>query len=400
MRKVFLSILAFVLITSNVLAISLDLKNESYQQEQTIITPINGVILELITREQFSVKRINVVVPVDFDIKKINGKYYLWFIAPKTEGNYTLIIENLKTYVGGYPKIIDYSEEFKVGPNHARYNIRPGFVIEPEEFYVDLFLFSNENEIVEIDYPNKGERIIYPGNNRLNFLKEEVDWKSEKIMIGDYFLPITYENQSSKDSTISGKGLRIYPEGINAILLEDYPKEYTVNLRYYGNVSKNLDFEYNGEIFEISTKPPVELEPEEEFSIILKTNGLKEGTYEETVNFKIDNEEITFRINIQVEKEEESNITNNITLGEYKCSEIENGRFCREGETCEGALERAIDGECCIGVCIEKKPASKAWMGILLGLLAILILIYLYTNYKKVKPSKNPIEDFSKKNLP
>ena len=100
-----------VLTLHSVLAISTDLKM-SYSPGETIITEISGNILEPLLTSNVNLYRDYIEQPLEFDIKKLDNRYFIWMTAPKFENTYTLVIKDIVTTTSGKVEKIDYELEY------------------------------------------------------------------------------------------------------------------------------------------------------------------------------------------------------------------------------------------------------------------------------------------------
>ena len=186
MKKLLL-IFGIILLMTDVFAISTDIK-EVYSPRETVLTKLSGEIYDVLTKENIELKRGHVAVPFDYDIAKIQGEYYVWFITPYLENNYTLRIKDITTTVGGIVKKIDYEKNFSVIGN-ATYSIKPGFVYTSKDFDINVYLYEDEKKTIKVNFQTEQEIKLNPGENLLKF---SIDWINESnmynISIGDYNL--------------------------------------------------------------------------------------------------------------------------------------------------------------------------------------------------------------------
>lgn len=77
----------------------------------------------------------------------------------------------------------------------------------------------------------------------------------------------------------------------------------------------------------------------------------------------------------------------------YYCYEFP-GKICKADETCSGQTITSLDGACCVnGDCgAEESGGSLAWIGWLLAAVVVILAIYIWIRYKKVKTDKNPLQ--------
>ena len=118
----FASFSVFAILLSNVYALELDMKN-SYKLGETTIVEVKGAVD--IEKDNFQVKRNNVNIPVEYDLKRLGDRYFVWFISPQNTNNYTLWIKNVSTYYLGNKIYSDYSFNFSVIGEVIDYNINP-----------------------------------------------------------------------------------------------------------------------------------------------------------------------------------------------------------------------------------------------------------------------------------
>jgi hypothetical protein len=76
-----------------------------------------------------------------------------------------------------------------------------------------------------------------------------------------------------------------------------------------------------------------------------------------------------------------------------------NGNICGANEACSGETKITKDGSCCInGKCSAKgEGGSLSWIGYVLAALVIILGVYIWVRYKKVKAEKNPLKKIIEK---
>ena len=77
----------------------------------------------------------------------------------------------------------------------------------------------------------------------------------------------------------------------------------------------------------------------------------------------------------------------------YNCYEVP-GNVCEADETCSGNSIITLDGQCCVnGVCESSdEDGGLAWVGYLIAAIVIIVGVFVWLRYKRVKVIKNPIE--------
>jgi len=154
-----------ILLLNTVSAITTNLA-ESYQPGETIIIKIEGNILEPIYPSDVVFKRNHVAVAVNYDLKKIDGIYYLYAQTPINPNNYTLYINDISTTVNGVSSSVDFNQSFKVEGNLTDYSISPGFIISNSQS-IDLTINSNldQQSTISSNFPDEHSIILNPGSN-------------------------------------------------------------------------------------------------------------------------------------------------------------------------------------------------------------------------------------------
>ncbi len=282
-----------------------------YDQGETIITEISGNILEPISASNVEFRRGHIIVPFDFEIKKLGEKYYLWAITPESEMNYTLMIKDITTFVSGKVQKIDYEKNFSVSGNLSDYSVKPGFVSADKDFEVEVRLNEDNEKQIDVEFFGEISLTLKPGTNIVNFYIYDINETGLfNVTIGRYVLPayITFNETGWKDSY-----------------------KPSLNLTNLTGVDENRTLEQ-----------------------------------EEAVNQE---------------------------RAKYHCYEFP-GRICTADETCSGQSIVSLDGPCCVnGECKSKteEGGSSAWIGYLIAAVVIILGIFIWLRYKKVKAEKNPL---------
>lgn len=393
-------------ISTSVLAISSDL-HFSYEPRETAIVKISGNILEPIDSKQVTFLREHVEVPMIYDLKNLNGSYYLWFISPHAKNNYTLRIKDIATTVSGENKKLDFEQNFSVEGNITNYNIEPGFVLAKEDFSITVNLFEDFDRTISVDYPTKKDITIKPGKNAVNFpFDDSGGTEFLELHIGKYAVPLYIA--SDKPAKVIKGPIVISPVKIEKIhLISEKNIYYTFEI--YNSLEreiKDVQVFYNKDVFAlIPETKTIDLTSRQraQFNLTLKKN-IREGIYEQIL-IQSEKENLSLKLPVYInftenvselialrnltERNESSESNKSVIKGFY-CSEL-GGKVCLADEKCEGEETESLDGKCCIGLCIEETGGSK-WVGYLIASIALLLLIYIYYKYKKAKPGATILE--------
>lgn len=392
-------LLAFFLM-SNVNAISTNMK-ENYSPLETAIVKISGNILEPITFNQIEFKRNNVRIPFMYDIKRLGEDYYLWFIvnANETGKNMTLIINDIVTSVSGLNQKIDFYQNFTINENLSDYTIKPGFVStrDKAEFQIDSNL--DESKEIEISFPYSTTLTLKPGENNIVIPTDSVSsTQILNVKIGKYIVPIyVIKNQTlviKKNNSII-----VEPDFVNLKRLkEDKNIKFNISIINAGdNKIENLYLEIDDNYFEIETDKKITLLPNQEAQYDISLKKSIDYDISQSILVKADKNNITHSILVEIEFIEnrsiEVNVSDNETnFEEFLCIELD-GKLCPADVTCTGTKVKSLDGSCCIGTCLLKEDdGSSSWIGYIIIGIAILVIVFAFIKYKKVKPVKNDIE--------
>ena len=386
---------AFIIILSYLQfagAITTDMK-DSYSPGETMIVGLSGNILEQIPSENVVFKRGHVAVPLEYDIKKLGDKTYLWAIAPLSEDNYTLNINGVVTTVAGNVQKIDYEKNFTVAGKVADYSVKPGFVLAKDDFDLTIRLNEDFDKTISVSFPVEQNILLKPGDNKLRFsIANVTGTQFITAVIGRYSVPIYIISNKTAAAQIITPVLEIIPTYIQRII--SGLESYKIKIRNTGSERiENIQIFYNKDLFSITPQSEgINIESNDSFFFTIVVNNLtniKEKIYINAPNVSID---LPVEINIT---ENATSPLENASKGAdagYYCSEL-SGVICSSDESCTGQTQTSIDGLCCIGKCAAKpKASSSAWWGYLLIVLVLTGIIYLYIKYKKAKPKKNLLE--------
>ncbi len=393
--------IAFILLFSSFASgISSDLKS-NYELDETIIAEISGEILQGISADNVEFRRGHVLVPFDYDLKKLENKYFLWAITPQNENNYTLIIKNIVTIVNGRIQTIDFMQNFSVSGNLTDYSIKPGAVSTREDFIISVQLNKDNEESISVSFPYEKNVILKPGKNEIKFSIDSVEKDGFiRINIGKYSLPAYLIANKINNSFIEQEfKLRIEP---NAIVSKVHVSDniiYPFRIVNLGNSKiENIELGYNREIFSVNAEK-ITIEANRIIELNLSfigaiTENLKKLGINEIINITV--EKKIFELPVVISFTENKSEANTPYLNGsllYYCSELK-GIVCSAGESCDKEIKASIDGVCCIGKCIvEKKNKSRSWIGYVIAVLLLIVIIYIFRRYRKTKSG----EGFSKR---
>ncbi len=356
-----------------------------YQPGETMIIELQGNILEPISPSDILFKRAHVAIAVDYDVKRVGNKYYLYAQMPLNKNNYTLFINNIATTVNGAPTTVKYNQTFTVSGNTSDYSISPGFIISNKDFILTINSNLDQPTTININFPEERAVTLQPGTNILQMKISSVSQGVSLATLGKYTVPIQITSSSANQS--QEIQISISPSTIRQIILANQQKIYNFSIINTGAIdADNLYFSFNESIFDITPSIISLIQPNssQQFNLSLKrkTGELLEKIFVARNNKFIAN--MTLDISFTNNKSE---TTNNSVNNQYYCSEL-NGKFCSAIETCSTQIVPSLDGSCCTGVCQTEEKSSNSWIVYTSVIILLIILFFIYRSYRKNKLPK------------
>lgn len=395
--KGILGILILIGFLGSVSAISSDLK-ENYAPKESIIIEISGNILEPISSQQIEFRRGHVSVPVEYDVKRLGERYFLWAIAPENENNYTLIINDVATTVSGKVEEIDYEKNFSVVGDLIDYSVKPGFVFAKEDFEIVVELYEDLEKEIMINFPVERNVVLKPGVNELDFSIEEIEnTQFILINIGQYNLPAYIIGGEKGGTEAVLPVLRFNPRILESTILKgSQATRYPFSIINSGGEEIELALDYNKDLFVISPNSVI-IKPEEiaEFNLSLNEIGgeINESIYARSGDFSLEMP-VNIMLTENIEEIDTPYLKENFNESSlYYCSELE-GVTCSANEVCSGESVSSLDGACCKGQCGEEEDegSGRAFVGYAIAALVLIVILFVFFRYRKAKANKAPLE--------
>jgi len=396
-KNLLIYIILQTIFIANAFALSTNLKSV-YSPGETIIAEISGNILEPINNARIEFLRGHISIPLDFDLKKLENKYFLWASSPLTEENYTLKIKDIVTTIMGKIEITDLVQNFSVLGNLTDYSIKPGIISIDKDFSIEIQSNEDQQKSITLDFPSTQEIILKPGKNIIDFSIQDSSPGLREINIGKYKIPVLI----TKSANISNETMDILvqPTAIISTTLIGKDLAYPfriINLKE-STISGSL-LEYDKDLFYINSSEQITIASRNSLELTLRIKSpVAEKFRKEGINeiLKIKFDSIILNLPVSIRFTENMNevktpYLENETL--YFCSELK-GKQCSAavGEICGGEIKASIEGACCIGIC--KKPEAKTsrkWIGYLIAGILFILLIIIFLKYRKTKSASNPI---------
>lgn len=371
--------------------------NGTYAQRETVLTSIQGTFLEPLTKESLSLWRTNIQVPFEYDLKKIGSSYYIWFITPAAQYNYTLKLTNVYTLVNGQPERTTLSTSFHVTNQSRQYSFKPAFLISNGSFKLQFSSYINEDQEIPLGAPYSRSIRISPGENLQTMSINSLNNGVNLVSVGYGRLLIDIEREGSMQEEIRLSSARVFPSSFTIDFYGRNAKEYLFPIRITNLANEDLRsivVKANTSIFrEISTPSRIRKNSTVEFNVTVAPINY---SVQERIQITLGNETTEIPVSIRFHSNETlTNTTLNGTRGSqtsnYFCREL-NGNLCQGNEVCQSTTSPARDGLCCLGTCAAPPTPSYGWIGYLLGTLGVILIAYIgfkyYISKKKGVPLK------------
>ncbi|MBX4211881.1 hypothetical protein KW787_00285 [Candidatus Pacearchaeota archaeon] len=384
MKKILFVLL--ILLIPGCFALTFDMK-ENYAPAETLVVKISGNIVEPINKDQVIFRRGHVAIAPEYDIARIGEDYFVWAVAPSNAGNYTLVLKDVIATEAGNAIKKDWESNFSVSGNIIDYSVNPGFINTKTDFSIRVVLNEDRDKEVPINFPGDGTVILHPGENILKFSISDV--KGEiytNLKIGNYDLPAHIIGKPTRP--LSPPLLDVRPAFIESVIYVSKLPVYPVEIINLGESETPFSVSYDTDLFLVSPVQVESLKGGERLvmNVTLKKTGSEALQRNITVNYGNYSVVLPFNLRFTSNASEASTISYNTTRNYslLRCSEIPGGRICTNVQTCSGTSQNSIDGSCCLSQCIEE-TTSRAWIGYSIGGILILVLIFIFLKYRKVK---------------
>ncbi|MDP1695733.1 MAG: hypothetical protein Q8L29_02365 [archaeon] len=396
MKKMILfSIIIGLFLIINASAISVEMK-ESYERQETMLVKISGDIREPITSDNIVLKRGHVLVPLEYEVKRIGNDYYLWALSPLNENNYTLWINNVVTSVAGVVNKTNFAYNFTTTNVLTDYYIKPAVIYTNKDFEIRAYNNGDTSKEISVDFLESRNVILQPGDNKILFsIKDVIGTQTINFSIGKYSVKAYIIGKAeSNDGTeinisvnVSGIEIIFIPQKIKREVIANEEETYLISVLNDGDDIESLSLEYDKNIFSISSELPSSLENGKRFEFNLSVKTDKE--IKEEITLKAD--DYTFNLPIEITISELPAQNKSTVKGMFYCDELA-GKICKGGEVCSIETITSLDGECCKGECAEESGSSSSLgIGYLIAALVLIGIIFIYYKYRKVKNEKNPL---------
>jgi hypothetical protein len=409
MKKIlFISFLFLIFFNNFSTATEINIKSE-YTQGETLIAKISGDFITSLSKSNIFFYKGHTKVSFEYDITKIGYDYYLYAILTgKSEGNYSLSLENLKYNTGGIVSEESLVKNFSITNQTTKFSVKPGWINTAEDFSlslknlkdfpIDITISVPESTRTYIDSTGKKEisLTLGPGETeRINFLVTLGDPIFQNITLssGDltYNIPLYLQKTilSSINTDVHSLGFQSSPLIIVVPTDSDYKQIiYLYNLN--DSDMEDVSFTISEELSSYASldKKKVDIMSNSNTSLELLLYSPEEKEVEGYIYADVD--DVSTAIFLDVQFLENSSDIKSSSI--KNCSEL-GGVICNtETNRCNVNPIPASDGWCCIGICENKDSEFNFGKFIAIILILSLIGFAFWFYFKKYKRSKKPVD--------
>jgi len=399
MKKELIFIGIMLLILPMVSAVNINL-NDNYKPGETLIGTIEGNFLNQLKLDDFYFYSDRSQIPLVFDSARIQDKYYFYALLPVVERNYTLIIRNAHYYENGREIISDLEKSFTVSGNVADFSVYPGFLIMKNQSHITLESLNQPlsvsvnflDSIQDVNVPiaqKKKVKLEARGIETFTLAEIEISALDTK-----YLVPVAILSSSEKENINLSDAIkfRFSKSEYNTSVYEKETASMKIYLQNLGNIPlDNINIILSDtlkDIVDLSDYKIDSLGESESKEIILSITPATYKTYFGIIAASSGNysAETYLTINSIQTGQPLPDIPDS-TDRQASCYDLQGG-FCLEAQQCSGEIVDSIEGECCVGSCIQATSYTSTIIGIVLILIVAAGLYFLYKRYKKAKPGE------------
>jgi len=414
MRKLLLIIFLIFLFSPLISSVEFNLK-ENFQQGETIIAKLSGNFITPITKDNVFFYREHVRIPMDYGIEKINKDYYIYAsLLGKTQGNYSISIENVK-YMSGNEIVTDsIIRNFSIINTTADFSLKPGVIVSPGDFFLEVQNLKDNSITINVKTPaaNGSERDISVITQEttaktlsLSLISGEV--KKIYFKIGNGLPTFQKIELTSGNFTYEVPVYIFSASEFQEVFYKLEPSQLILSLPT-NSVTKKTIFLYNtrkSEIKNISLSLSDGIEPfvnlsqyyidnlAPESNIQIELSFFSPGETEVSGNLKANlNGEVMLYSQISLKFLNNYTPPNETQQSSQKtCAEL-NKKICGSKEVCDGEVVYARDNVCCSGNCVSTEKKSSTGIIIAIFIFVALIVVGIWFYRKKYRKAKKTID--------
>lgn len=349
---------------------------------ETVIATVEGNFLDAVTKDKIEFYRGHTRTSFDYDVAKIDGKYYIYFqTLNKAQNNYSVVIKNVRYYVGAQISTAEISKNFSINSEIVDFYVDKGFIVTDGNFSLTVQNLNPSSITVDVNT----ETVSGSTGGFFDFLFKNEDIGSDETSIILLSGEIEKIDINLKDITeTTTRIITLTSENTKY----EIPAYVIASVQTTTNETQNdSSYEENDTVVETKNETDLGGSIWDLFKKENKTETENDSSGYEVVVGDDGNTTIIKDGNI---------ISNNTKL--KPCSDI-GGFVCNnEEEFCDGDLVESFNGECCLGICSQKTSGSggKIIGWIIIGFILIL-LIWFKIKFGRTKRKKIDLMDFKNK---
>lgn len=409
MKKLPTILFILLLIFPIISAVEINMPDE-FSQGETLFATIQGNFIDPISKSNVYFYRGHVRIALDYDIQKIQDKYYLYAqLENKLPDNYSISIKEVRYYNGSQISYDDITKNFEINSDTADFSVDPGFIITEGNFELELKNLQSSGITVNIqtEESENSETLLLGQTKNIEINLENINETTITIITLntdnlEYNVP-AYIIVSSESETECGNNIIETGEQCDGENLNSETCATFLGGNWEGELFCNSDCSFNSS----SCSETNETSENETAEDCLINWNCKEGekcinrkcvkvTDDETENQTEEKEEEEIEEDYEIIVEDDGDLIV-IKDGEVidepaslkNCAELE-GDVCSSSQICEGESVYAKDNVCCIGNCVKQEETNNqkliGWLIIVfIGFLFILLLRKFKSSGKRKK---------------
>jgi hypothetical protein len=375
-----------LLVFPSVHALSLNIA-PSYDQSETVVVEIEGTVFTPIASSQIQFLRGHVQTVVNYDLQKLGDRYFIYFVTPRNQNNYTLILRDVDTTANGERQLITLERNFSTTNQSVPYNVRPALIHTDTDFQLTFTSFMDQPVNIPLGSPLNSNLTLPSGETLHTFSIGTFAPGLSFFMIGPYALPI-YNSEEVDNTPPISNFVDISPRRIEHVFVRGREPSVTFIVRNIGTEElSRVVFVYNESRYTLKPARVDSIDVNKSISVNVTLKDFN-AVYDDSIRVEAGDESFDIPVRISYNQTAPStlNATNASVQGFY-CNEL-GGKICTTGEQCSGSTVTSLSGSCCIGSCSVPEKSSLAWIGYLIGALILVILVIIGGKYLKARTPK------------
>ncbi len=415
MHKFLLVFLFLLLLSPAIFAIEFNL-DDSFKQGETILVKISGTFVSSFSKSNVLFYKDHYQVPVDFDLLKLNGEYYLSAsLEDKLPGNYSIHLQNIQYNKGATLSNEEIIEPFIITNETAIFSVNPGaFLVNGDSFFIEVKNLFEETSKIDVSLSDEIEgrelyvleqeslekkaefSLISGASKKIYFKLNNGEASFQKIKISSentsYEIPVYALSSENSAPSLSVDGISLepyqafFPVPLNTVSTQIFRiyNKGTSNLTNISiEVSESLASFTNLSISKVESMKANSILPIEVtfFSPIV-------NQIEGTITVDAGNKRVYSKVSVNFS--ENASESKSIEYSQYNCTDI--GTACEDSiEVCSEEPVYSMSGLCCLGSCDKIPDSSSSKKIIAICILLVIVTVVGWFYFKKFKGAKKPV---------